>query len=330
MGTSNEMLRSMVEYRAQNVDERRRHIYDDVQRKVWDEARGVDGAFQHTIFKRLVAKEAREFYACVANEVERWHRDRERIFQMKYEKISVNRPITASSSGSGHHSPARLMRDISRSIGTVLEAELKAQRSKVMQSFWEKFSIVTLENFPGGITAIAQCLMEQLRRAFYNSLPFVSNNLCCIISDVPLDGLFLSDVVSICFSLGSGLSFPPESWLGVLRDRMEFAARSRKMVELPDDGYDFTWILAMHPSEVGPHVIRWLCSSKFADDIRCSEVEESLVRFLRSIPTPHVLEALMDGGRPTSAALEDLRNSGKCSKVVEPLLQTLGSLFVGT
>ncbi|CUE72809.1 Hypothetical protein, putative [Bodo saltans] len=84
LSCADEAFLDRVHYRSQDTDSRRKKVHASLRSVTGDiQERGDDGPFQHQLFKRLMAQDAREFYVNGAVEVERWYADREHLSDLK-------------------------------------------------------------------------------------------------------------------------------------------------------------------------------------------------------------------------------------------------------
>lgn len=309
MSATDEDFRDMINYRLQDVEQRGKFTEDRVKRVIRTPAKGEDGVYQHMVFMRVMQTDAKQFYVHGSLEVDRWHNDRDRVYDMKYRAMDIlgigtgddtqpNTPpmpsLLHSSQGKEIRFIDEVMRSLRGSIASNLRVELVEERSRIQDSFHRKL-VLAISDLFAAMSLTATVMMEALNELFHRDKAISYSEIKKWVESIPTDGLFMTDVISICFSVCAGLIVPIEYWLVVLRERMLFAVSSKTMVDLPDVSTDLQWILSVKVQDVGTHFIQWVCSVPFAkmlEDENPPSVKDAVVAHIAKIPPHALLEAL--------------------------------------
>jgi hypothetical protein len=365
MSCTNEAFLERVLYRTQDVDARSKRVSATVRTVTSTlQVHGDDGPFQHQLFRRLMLQDAREFYVQSAVEIERWYGDRERLNLLKSAVLDAkleehridNCTMHAHGVGckaddppplsqyqhpqqqqhaiilSGHE----LFSDIRRTIAVHMQEAHIAERTRVQSLFFASFQCALAARFGGGrFTVPAQTLMSEIGVMFSSGGPIRSHMIRDWVAGIPADALFLHDVISICVSLCSGLVLPLGLWLSPLREKLQFAVATKAMIPLPDAADDVRWLLAIPPTDLGPHCIQWMCCRSFEALLMCSSAEtrEALLQHLKCVPRQTflstilpVVEVMLAAMRTSSPPPPQRRGVDSVSGAVSPVSRRAPSL----
>lgn len=325
MSATDDDFEQMIHYRLQDVVARGATTHDAVKQAAWTPSKGEDGVYQHLVFQRVVQADSRAFYMKGSTEVERWCYDRQKVCEMKSAAVSTELdPTSKGCAGTGGAKPIEdIFRSLRTSIGLSLKEDLVHERSRIQSNFVRQFnasfaavassynnssgssaassptnaagSSKRLVNATVALSGAALNLLEQLDAIFQAGTAISVASVRNWVKQIPADALFMSDVVSICFSLCAGLCVPHQHWLDVLRERLHFAVSSRVIVALPDEGSDVKWILGVRQGELGPQCIRWVCTTAFHEMIEkepSPATKAAVLQYIAKIPVAALLRAL--------------------------------------
>ena len=294
MCVSNDDFGRMVDYRKQPVEKIAEEVQRSVSSQVWTKKdEGVAGALLHEAFNRFLDVSLKDFYTSAAAEVQRWISDRSRLYEMKFRAMHVEESTIVSLE-------SMLLRT-KTTIATALKTSLSEERNRTKHNFVELFSKAIRKNF-SQLSSTAAQLMTEVEVCFFSENPLSFEVLSEIVDAIPTEGLFASDVMSIVYSLFSGLCVPEMVWLTRIRDRMKFTISSRTMIDLPKELTNLAWVFRLEAAEIGKSLIQWLCSAKLFAAISATSsnregsqatTQEQLLHFLSQIPQRRLIYALL-------------------------------------